>query len=111
MPEGNFIAETKEKDRYRAVADDILFVWSQIKEEREVALKPSIHTDVTTIAVAGHSLGGAGALLAAHNEQGIKAAVNMDGDLLDASAGAYPVANVLLLNQCPQDLKTNRLRK
>lgn len=70
--------------------------------------------DFANIAALGHSIGGAAAVLAAHNATEIKTAVNMDGDLLESSSKASPKAAVLFLNQLPagfENLSFNDMKK
>jgi predicted dienelactone hydrolase len=100
-PSGNFLTATDTADRYQLVADDILFVLKQVKAQNGRLHQVFKYADFDNIAMLGHSLGGAAALLAANNHPGIKAAVNMDGDMMAASMKAAPTASVLFLNQLP----------
>jgi pimeloyl-ACP methyl ester carboxylesterase len=98
---GKFLTATAPKDKYQLAADDLLFVLQEIKKNN--ALIPVIdkHANLKQIGVGGHSLGGAAAILAASVAPEIKAAVNMDGDMMDASMKAAPKGSVLFLNQIP----------
>lgn len=49
------------------------------------------------IALAGHSLGGAAAVLAAHDLPQAKAAIDLDGDFVGASVSARPMVPVLYI--------------
>ncbi|WP_247237085.1 alpha/beta fold hydrolase [Telluribacter sp. SYSU D00476] len=99
--DGTFIAADKPKDSYQLIADDITFVLHQIKTGSAPLQNITKHIDPARVALAGHSLGGAAALLAADINPEIKAAVNMDGDMMDASLKAAPRGSVLFLNQIP----------
>jgi dienelactone hydrolase len=99
--DGTFIAADKPKDSYQLIADDITFVLHQIKTGSAPLQNVTKHIDIERVAMAGHSLGGAAAILASDMNPGIKAAVNMDGDMMDASMKAAPRGSVLFLNQIP----------
>ncbi|GAB3180398.1 alpha/beta hydrolase family protein [Telluribacter humicola] len=99
--DGTFIAADKPKDSYQLIADDMSFVLRQIKTGSAPLQNVTKYIDPERIALAGHSLGGAAALLASDMNPGIKAAVNMDGDVMDASQKAAPRGSVLFLNQIP----------
>lgn len=100
-PAGSFVAETISGDKYQVVADDLSYVLHQLSTEATEFQPILAHVDFQRIAVLGHSLGGAAALLMASTHENLKAAINMDGDLMEASAQSKPHCPVLFLNQIP----------
>lgn len=111
-PAGNFLATADTADRYQLVADDFLFVLKQVKEQNSRLHLVFKHADFDNIGLLGHSLGGAAALLAATSSNtGIKAAVNMDGDMMGASLKAAPAGSVLFFNQIPARFEKGSFEK
>jgi pimeloyl-ACP methyl ester carboxylesterase len=100
-PAGGFLKADRPSDIYKLVADDLGFVLSVLQRQESKLDKVFDNADFSRIAIAGHSLGGTTTLPTATNNPSVKAAVNMDGDLLDASKNAAPQGSVLFLNQVP----------
>ena len=61
------------------------------------------NADIEKVAFLGHSLGGASSLLAAMDFPGLKAAINLDGDLLESSKEAQPACPILFICQFPDE--------
>ncbi|PQA55072.1 alpha/beta hydrolase [Siphonobacter curvatus] len=104
-PVGSFVTESVSGDKYQVVADDLSYVLNQLHTKAAEFQPILAHVDFQRMAVLGHSLGGAAALLTASTHENLKAAINLDGDLMEASAQAKPHCPVLFLNQIPAPME------
>lgn len=91
---------------YQASADDIVFAARQMQRLDTTPAHPLAgRLDTRRIAAVGHSLGGAGAVLALTAPQSpLVLAVNLDGDYGGASAEVAPTQPILYLTTTPPEL-------
>ncbi|GAB6903614.1 alpha/beta hydrolase [Kineosporia succinea] len=85
---GSDSSDNREADRLTAVrADDLSFALTQIEASPEFGSR----IDTGRVAVAGHSAGGAAALLAAGRDDRFRAAIDIDGKPRDGARPDQPV--------------------
>lgn len=103
--DGSFVKGDYTGDKYYLLTQDLTFAWKEIIQQKGKLHPVLDQVDPDKIAMAGHSMGGAAALLAASFGTGLAASVNFDGDLMEASSKAAPTGAVLFLNQLPAEMK------
>lgn len=103
--DGSFVKGDYTGDKYYLLTQDLTFVLKEIMQQKGKLHPVLDRVDPDKTAMAGHSMGGAAALLAASFGTGLAASVNFDGDLMEASNKAAPTGAVLFLNQLPADMK------
>lgn len=103
--DGSFVKGDYTGDKYYLLTQDLTFALKEIMQQKGELHPVMDRVDTDKTALAGHSMGGAAALLAASFGTGLAASVNFDGDLLDASNQAAPTGAVLFLNQLPAGMK------
>lgn len=103
--DGSFIKGEYTGDKYYLLTQDLTFALKEITQQKGKLHRVLDRIDTDKTAMAGHSMGGAAALLAASFGTGFAASVNFDGDLMEASNKAAPTGAVLFLNQLPAEMK------